>query len=73
MRSKFGGIKSKGNMTEEEREELDKFVKKSLLANTAAVKSLADSEFTTIGTSIFQFKVSPLDGNQTKVSSFLFF
>ena len=73
MRSKFGGIKSKGNMTEEEKEELDKFVKKSLLANTAAVKSLADSEFTTIGKSPFQFKVSPLHGNQTKVSCFLFF
>ena len=70
MKEKFGGIKSKADMTEEEKEALDDFVKKSLVvldlptelfrnesqtngivlkqANTAAVKSLSDSEFNTI-------------------------
>ena len=31
MKERFGGIKSKADMTEEEREALDDFVKKSLV------------------------------------------
>ena len=31
MKEKFGGIKSKADMTEEEKEALDDFVKKSLV------------------------------------------